>query len=68
MLSALTDARDFVARHRAHGKPTADATEPTDKGYLLTVRCPCGVDFMRWVTPGGAARELVLSTLLASDC
>jgi hypothetical protein len=66
-LSLLTDLRDFTARHRAHGPLTADATEPQADGYLLTVRCPCGVEFMRWVTPGEAARELVLSTLLASE-
>jgi hypothetical protein len=64
MLSLLTD--DFLDRHRAHGKLTAEATEPTAKGYLLTVRCPCGVEFMRWVTPGEAEREMVLSELLVS--
>jgi hypothetical protein len=63
----MSELRNFVSRHRAHGPLTADATEPTAKGYLLTVRCPCGVDFMRWVTPSEATRELVLSTLLASE-
>jgi hypothetical protein len=62
----LADLRDFVARHRAHGQLTADATEPTPEGYMLTVRCPCGVWFMRWMTPGEAAREMVLSELLVS--
>jgi hypothetical protein len=47
----LSDARDFVSRHRRHGQLTADATEPTAKVYLLTVRCPCGVESMRWMTP-----------------
>lgn len=61
MQSLLTDVRDFVARHRAHGTLTADASEPTPEGYLLTVRCPCGVEFLRWMTPGEAARELVLT-------
>jgi hypothetical protein len=64
--SLLTDLRDFVTRHRAHGPLTADATEPMAEGYMLTVRCPCGVEFMRWMTPGEAARELVLSELLAT--
>jgi hypothetical protein len=34
-----------------HGSLTADATEPAWNGYLLTVACPCGVTFERWVTP-----------------
>jgi hypothetical protein len=64
--SLLADLRDFVARHRAHGQLIADATEPAANGYMLTVSCPCGATFMRWVTAGEAARELVLSQLLAS--
>jgi hypothetical protein len=43
MQSLLTDLR-------------GDASEPQPDGYLLTVRCPCGVEFMRWMTPGEAAR------------
>jgi hypothetical protein len=54
MQSLLTDLR-------------GEASEPQPDGYLLTVRCPCGVEFMRWMTPGEAARELVLSTLLNSE-
>jgi hypothetical protein len=26
-----------------------DATEPAWNGYLLTVACPCGVVFERWI-------------------
>jgi hypothetical protein len=33
---------------------TADATEPAWNGYLLTVACPCGAVFERWVTPEDA--------------
>jgi hypothetical protein len=29
---------------------TADATTPEWNGYLLTVTCPCGMVFGRWVT------------------
>jgi hypothetical protein len=32
-----------------------DATTSAWNGYLLTVACPCGVVFERWVTPGDAA-------------
>jgi hypothetical protein len=55
-----------VNHGRAHGQLLAGATEPVADGYVLTVRCPCGVEFMRCVTPGEAARELVLSELLVS--
>jgi hypothetical protein len=43
-----------------------DVTEPEANGYMLTVTCPCGVTFMRGVTPGEATRELVPSELLVS--
>jgi hypothetical protein len=33
---------------------------PVADGYMLSVDCPCGVEFMRRVTPGEAARDLVL--------
>jgi hypothetical protein len=36
-----------------------DATEPAWNGYLLTVSCPCGVVFERWVTPDQAQQDLV---------
>ncbi len=42
---------------------TADATEPAWNGYLLTVGCPCGVVFGRWVTPEEADRDLVVRAL-----
>lgn len=38
MLSPRTDVRDFLDRHHAHGPLTANATEPSAEGYLLTVR------------------------------
>ena len=28
-------------------------------GYLLTVACPCGVVFERWVTPEDAELDLI---------
>jgi hypothetical protein len=66
MPSLLTDLREFVARHRVHGKLLGDAT-PKANGCMVTVACPCGVVFMRWVTTEEATRELMLSELLASD-
>ena len=51
--------RATVARHRACGTMTGDATEPEPSGYMLTVSCSCGVSFLRWVTVEEAARELL---------
>ena len=44
-------ACEFVADHRPHRMLTGDATAPAWNGYLLTMACPCGVVFERWVTP-----------------
>jgi hypothetical protein len=38
----------------------ADATQRTEKGYTLTVGCPCGVTFERWITPMDAEIDLAL--------
>jgi hypothetical protein len=63
VMAALSD---FVTRHLSCGQPTAETTKPKATGYMLSVTCPCGVTLMRWVTPAEAARELVLSELMAS--
>ena len=52
------DLEEFVHAHRPHGPLTANATEPAWNGYLLTVACPGGVVFGRWVTSEEADREL----------
>jgi hypothetical protein len=48
--SLVDELQEFVHDHHLHGALTADATEPAWNGYLLTVTCPCGVVFERWVT------------------
>jgi len=58
-VTPLRDLADFIADHRPHGSMTADATEPAWNGYLLTVTCPCGVVFERWVTPTEAELDLL---------
>jgi hypothetical protein len=58
-MNLLADLEEFVRDHRPHGPLTADATEPAWKGYLLTVACPCGVMFERWVTPEEADAGLL---------
>jgi hypothetical protein len=59
MSALFADLTDFVHDHRPHGSLTAHATEPAWNGYLLTVACPCGVVFGRWVTPGDAEVDLL---------
>ena len=46
--------------HQPHGELTGDAGELTPNGYRLEVACPCGVTFMRWVTPREAAENLAI--------
>jgi len=58
-VTPLRDLADFIADHRPHGSMTADATEPAWNGYLLTVTCPCGAVFKRWVTPTEAELDLL---------
>lgn len=56
----LADLEESVGFHRAHGELHADASEPAPNGYRLTVACPCGVTFQRWITPQDAAIDLAL--------
>jgi hypothetical protein len=59
LIAFIPDLEDFVHDHRPHGTLTGDATPPAWNGYLLTVACPCGVVFERWVTPEDADADLV---------
>jgi hypothetical protein len=56
----INDLEDFVARHRPHGELLAAEGGLTPNGYRLTVCCPCGVVFERWITPEDAAVHLAL--------
>ena len=58
-MNLLADLQEFVSDHRPHGPLTADATEPAWNGYLLTVACPCGVTFERWITPCDVELDLL---------
>jgi hypothetical protein len=62
----LDELAHFIGQQRAHGDMIDDTGEPTDRGYMLTVRCPCGIVFYRWVTVDDAAREMVWSAMLAT--
>jgi hypothetical protein len=59
------DLLDFVERHRPCGSLSGDATHPSERGYLLTVACSCGVTFERWIAPEQATADLLQSVLLA---
>jgi len=58
-VNLLAELEEFFSDHRPHGSLTADATEPAWNGYVLTVACPCGVTFERWVTPEDAELDLL---------
>jgi len=58
-VSLLGDPEKFINDHPSHGTLTGDASEPAWNGYLLTVACPCGVVFERWVTTGDAMADLI---------
>jgi len=58
-VTVLADLYEYVSHHHPHGALTADAAEPAWNGYLLTVACPCGVVFGRWVTPEEADAEIL---------
>ena len=66
-MSLLWDLETFIQDHCSHGPLTADATEPVWKGYLLTVACPCGVVFERWVTLLDADYDLISWAGTGSD-
>ena len=53
-MTLLADLEDFVHDHHRHGALIADASEPAWNNYRLTVACPCGVTFERWITPWDA--------------
>jgi hypothetical protein len=59
-MTLLSDLEEFVREHRPHGELQGDATPPTAKGYTVTVACPCGVTFERWITPMDAEIDLAL--------
>jgi hypothetical protein len=63
----LADLEEFVVDHRPHGALTGDATEAAWNGYLLTVACPRGVTFERWVTPWDAELDLLRQAGLKTD-
>ena len=62
-MTLLADLEEFIRHHRPHGTMTGDATEPAWNGYRVTVGCPCGVVFERWVTPAIAEEDVLQAAL-----
>ena len=62
----LEDLSAFVQDHQPHGHLIGDASEPGASGYRVTVACPCGVTFERWVSELEAATELLQLQLRAT--
>lgn len=58
-LEYLVDLQDFIEDHCPHGSLAAHATGACMEWFLLTVACPCGVVFERWVTPLDAELDLL---------
>jgi hypothetical protein len=62
------ELRAFVLAHgKCAGRRRADASLPSPSGYSVRVKCGCGVEFTRWVTPDDADEDLLRSALLALE-
>jgi hypothetical protein len=60
-VNLLADLQDFVHDHRPHGPLTADATEPTWNGYLLTVAN------VAWCSSGGSPPTRLMPIYVVSQ-
>jgi hypothetical protein len=64
MLTTIAaDLEAFTVSHRSHGSLIAETGGLTPNGYRLTVACPCGIKFERWITSQEAVRGLPLGRL-----
>lgn len=52
------DLEDFTVGHRSHGPFITQTGVLTPNGHRLTVACPCGVTFQRWITPEEALQDI----------
>jgi hypothetical protein len=57
-VSVTSEIEAFLLEHRDHGQVVGDATQPRPNGYQVSIACPCGVTFSRWVTPEAAVIDL----------
>jgi hypothetical protein len=54
----------FIRDHRAHGGLEGDAGDLTENGYMITIACPFGVTFHRWVAAVDAVVDFALHARL----
>ena len=61
------ELRGFVLEHRrCEGRRRVDASLLSPSGYSVLVKCGCGIELTRWVTPD-ADEDLLRSALLAFE-
>jgi len=63
-MSLTDDIKAFVFGHRAHGTVTTKASEATDEGYDVRLRCTCGQQFEVFVTPEIAGEDFAAEALI----
>jgi len=68
MAGVYSELRAFVMEHRkCAGSRRADASLLTPYGYSVRLKCGCGQEFTRWVTPDDSDEDLLRSALLAFE-
>jgi hypothetical protein len=68
MAGVYSELRGFALAHRTCAGPRrASASLPASSGYSVIVKCGCGQEFTRWVTPEDADEDLLRSALLAFE-
>ena len=62
------EPRNFALAHRrCAGRRRADTSLATPCGYSVLVKCGCGQEFARWVTPEDADEVRLRSALMAFE-
>jgi hypothetical protein len=68
MAGVYPELRGFVLEHRrCEGRRRVDASLLSPSGYSVLVKCGCGIEFTRWVTPADVGEDLLRSALLAFE-
>lgn len=68
MPGAYAELHGFVvARRKCTGRRRAEVSLATPRGYSFLVKCGCGQELSRWVTPEDSAEDLLRSALLAFE-
>jgi hypothetical protein len=68
MPGVYLELRAFVLAHgKCAGRRRADVSLFTPSGYSLLLKCGCGQEFSRWVTPEDADEDRLRSALLVFE-